>query len=68
MSDMTQVPEDLIEDIHYHLNCFDTSRSRANAGHHLIELFNAVGNLVTWHGGFDINTGTLPWQREDDIF
>lgn len=63
---MVEIPEDLIEDIQYHLHCYDNAKSRANAGHHLNELFNKVGDLSTWHSGYDTDTGTLPWEREDD--
>ena len=62
---MVEVPAELIEDIKYHLNRFDESKSRANAGHHLIELFNKVGDLTSWHPGYDADTGTLPYERED---
>lgn len=67
MSDkMVEVPEDLIEDIQYHLYMYNKATDRANAGHHLIELFNKVGDLSTWHSGYDTNSGTLPWEREDN--
>lgn len=67
MSDNTAwVPEELIEDIHYHLNRYNESKTRSGAGHHLIELFNKVNDLTTWHSGFDVETGTMPWQREDN--
>lgn len=62
---MVEVPEELIEEIHYRLVSFDNSKSRANAGHHLIELFNAVSDLTSYHSGRDERTGTLPWERED---
>jgi hypothetical protein len=63
---LVTVPADLIEDIHYHLTCFDKATSQTNAGHHLIELWNKVGDLTSWHPGFDANSGTLPWERGDD--
>jgi hypothetical protein len=59
------VPVDLIEDIHYHLTRYDKATSRANAAYHLVELWNKVGDLTTWHPGHDVNSGTLPWQRDD---
>lgn len=66
MSDkMVEVPEELIEEIHYHLHCYDTAKSLSNAGHHLIELFNRGFDLSTYHSGYDERTGTLPWERED---
>lgn len=65
-SKMVEVPEELIEEIHYRLTCYDNSATRSNAGHHLNELFNDVSQLITWHSGYDYNSGTMPWQREDD--
>jgi len=63
---MVAVPESLIEDIHYHLHRYDTEKSKASAGHHLSELFNRVSDLTSWHSGFDVDTGTMPWEREDE--
>lgn len=63
---MVEIPEELIEDIHYHLNRYDSTDSRVNAGYHLSELFNKVGDLTSWHSGYDINSGTMPWERQDD--
>jgi len=63
---MVSVPETLIEDVQYHLHRYNRATDRANAGHHLIELFNKVGDLSTWHSGYDERTGTLPWEREDE--
>jgi hypothetical protein len=59
------IPQSLIEDIDYHLTCYNRSTDKANAGHHLIELFNKVSDLSTYHSGYDHRTGTLPWERED---
>lgn len=59
------VPESLIEDIHYHLTCYDNAKSRANAAYHLVELMNKVSDLSTYHSGYMYESGTLPWQRED---
>ncbi len=68
MSDkMVEVPEILIEDVQYHLHLYNTTQDKANAGHHLIELFNKVSDLSTYHSGYDDRTGTLPWEREDDV-
>lgn len=63
---MVEVPAELIEEIQYHLHMYDNSKSKANAGHHLVELFNRVGDLSTYHPGYDENAGTLPWEREDE--
>lgn len=62
---MVEVPAELIADIKYHLTCYNTTKSRTNAGYHLTELFNKVHDLATWHPGYEYETGTLPYERED---
>lgn len=62
---MVSVPESLIEEIYYHLNCYDSSSYRSNAAYHLNELQNKVSDLSTWHSGYDVDTGTMPYERED---
>jgi hypothetical protein len=66
---VVEIPEGLIEDIQYHLYCFNVSQSRdkANAGYHLIELFNKVSDLSSYHTGYDEHTGTLPWERAHEV-
>jgi hypothetical protein len=67
MSDkMVEIPENIIEEIHYHLTAYDDTRSRANAAFHLIELFNHVSDLSSYHSGYDDKSGTMPWQRDDE--
>lgn len=67
MSDKTAtIPEELIEEIQYRLFMYNRTTDKANEGHHLIELFNHVSDLSTYHSGYDDRTGTLPWEREDE--
>lgn len=63
-----EVPENLIEDIQYRLHMYNRATDKANEGHHLIELFNHVSDLSTYHGGYSDRNGTLPWEREDAEF
>lgn len=62
-----KVVEGLIEEVHYRLECVDSSSNLSNRAHHWIELQNAMSDLITWHSGYDVNSGTLPWQREDEV-
>lgn len=64
--DMVAIPQDLIEDIHYHLSRYDSSTSRTNAGFHLTQLSDKISDLKTWHPTFDVNTGTIAYEREND--
>lgn len=62
---MVEIPEDLIEDIQYRLRMYNSATDKTNEGHHLIELFNHVSDLSSYHGGYSNRSGTLPWERED---
>lgn len=60
MSDrMVEVPESLIETIHNHLVAYNGTTDKTNAGYHLIELYNRVSDLTTWHSQYDQSTATL---------
>ena len=61
-----EIPESLIDEIHYHLTAYDRSTSRVNAGFHLSELFNHVGDLASYHSGYDAASGTMAWERDED--
>ena len=60
------VPASLVEDIHYHLSRYDGATSKTDAGRHLANLWSAVHDLTSWHPGYDINSGTMPWERDDE--
>ena len=57
--------EECITNIHYHWHMYLGSTDRLNAAHHMMELDNAIGDITTWHRGYDYETGTMEWQRED---
>lgn len=65
-SDMRTVPVDLIEDVHYHYASYVAGGRLDNQARHLTELANKVSDLSSWHPGYDMNSGTLPWERDDD--
>jgi hypothetical protein len=58
-------PLEAIEKVHYHFTCFTTTGDRMNSAYHLLELGDAISNLITWHPGYSTDHGTMPWQRED---
>ncbi len=68
MSEDTHPYAEAIEEVHYRFVMMSTTTDALNQAHHLIELQNAIGDLVTFHPGFSIDNGTMPWQREDDEF
>lgn len=57
-----QIPTSLIANIDYHLSRFSESRHEVERAHHLIELYNRVSDLKTWHPEYDERTGMLPWE------
>lgn len=59
---------DAIEEVYYHFQCYTQANSDlVNRAHHLMELQNAVGDLASFHPGYDIDSGTMPYEREDDV-
>ena len=59
---------DALEEVQYHFQCYVTTKDELNKAYHLIELSNRMGDLSTYHPGYDLDTGTLPWEREDDTY
>ncbi|QIG57806.1 hypothetical protein SEA_PAULODIABOLI_71 [Microbacterium phage PauloDiaboli] len=58
---------DAIEEVVYRFRAYtQPSSDLVNSAHHLVELANAVSDLASYHAGYDIETGTLPYEREDD--
>lgn len=62
---LTVVPSALIENIGHHLDSFDVATSKITSAYHLMHLNDSVSDLKSFHPGYDSNTGTLPYERED---
>lgn len=57
---------DAIEEVYYRFQCLTQPNSDlVNRAHHLVELQNAVSDLATFHPGYDVDTGTMQYERED---
>jgi hypothetical protein len=56
---------DAAEEVHYQWHRFSTSTDELNRAHALLELSNAMGDLTSFLPGYDADSGTLPWERED---
>lgn len=63
--DMVAIPHELIEDIDYHFTCWSKAGDKGNEAHHLIELFNKMSDLKSWHPTYESRTHTLSWERDD---
>jgi len=59
------VPISLIEDISWHFQCYCKSKDLRARADHLTKLSNDISDLQTYHPGYDYNSGTMPWERED---
>lgn len=58
---------DAIEEVAYRFDMLtQPNSSLVNQAHHLMKLADAVGDLKSWHPGYDANKGTLPYEREDE--
>lgn len=58
---------DAAEEVEYQFHNFAHSKDELVRADALIKLSNAVFDLKTWLPGFDADTGTLPWEREDEV-
>lgn len=61
-----EIPESIIEDIQYRLHMYNRATDKTNEGHHLIELFNHVSDLASYHTGYNDKNGMLPWEYDED--
>lgn len=54
-----------IEEVNYRYHLLATAKTLPDQGQAIIDLSNAVSDLSTWHPGYDPETSTLPWERQD---
>ncbi len=55
-----------IEEAVYRFSMYvSQSSDMVNEAHHLLKLAEAMGDLRSYHPGYDPNTGMLPYERED---
>lgn len=51
----------------YRWDCFQSANNPVDQAHQLVELSNAISDLKSWLPEFDIETGTMPWNREEEV-
>lgn len=72
MASMTLNPEPLpgslesLENVVYLFDLYARAENLAAQAAYLVELSNAVDDLRSFHPGYDLDTGTMPWDREDN--
>lgn len=64
MIDPTHLYE-AIEELHYRWMLFANAKNQLDAADALVTLANAMHDVASYHPGWDIDTGTMPWERED---
>ena len=58
--------QQLIEEVAYRFDCYYKAPTPMAQAHQLRRLADAVSDLKTWHKGFDVGSGTMPADREDN--
>ena len=57
---------DAVADVLYRYDQFVDATTELNRATRLVDLNNAVDDLRSWHPGFDADTDTMPWDRNED--
>lgn len=57
---------DALENVVYYFDRYTSAQTLKDQAGHLIELSNAVSGLRSFHPGYDPDSNTMPWDREDD--
>jgi len=51
--------DEALGEIIYHWGCMTPETSFSNFAHHLSEMENSISNLITFHPGFDLDSGEI---------
>lgn len=54
-------------EVAYRWDCFQSANNPVDQADQLVELSNAISDLKSWLPEFDIETGTMPWDREEEV-
>jgi hypothetical protein len=58
---------DALEEAHYAWTMYSTAKTLSEQASYFVRLSNAMGDLSSWHPGYDQNYQTLPWEREENV-
>lgn len=58
--------QDAAVEADYRWQRFAHAKTPTEQAEWLVELSNAMSDLRSWLPGFDSDTGTMPWEREDE--
>lgn len=56
-----------IEALHHAFETWSTSTTPTGQASALVDLTNALGDMFSWHPGWEVETATMPWQRENGV-
>lgn len=57
--------QEAIEEVHWRFALLCGATNPLAQAHSLTNLADAVSDLATWHDSWDVDSGTLSWERED---
>lgn len=58
---------DAMEEAIYYFDLLSEANTLAKQAHAFSELSNAMDDLRSFHPGYDVRSGTMPWDREDEV-
>ena len=57
---------DALETVIYTFDRYVEAGTVGQQASYLVELINAMEDLRTFHPGYEVESGTMPWDREDE--
>lgn len=58
--------EDAALEVVYWWNRLENAKTLPEQAEAITQLSNHVSDLKTWLPGYDLNSGTMPWERGED--
>lgn len=57
---------DALDEVLYWFDVYSQATTPKDQANSFVILSSAVSDLKSWHPGYDVYSGTLPWEREDE--
>ncbi|UDL16342.1 hypothetical protein SEA_ZOOMAN_58 [Microbacterium phage Zooman] len=58
--------EEAIEEVYYQFHRYTDATDLLAQASALVALQNAVSDLASYHAGYEIDSGTMPYERDED--
>lgn len=55
-----------VEDVVYRYRLYRDAKTPLEQANRLTRLNDTIGDLTTWIKGYDYDTDTLPWERDEE--